>query len=96
MYGRVQEESKKKYVHREVLGLQDTTKRKDREKRKTSAKKQGERGRTRRYIRSIRGVKRKYRNEKIIARPRRLRENAETAISGRGPGSATKNKGLYQ
>ena len=44
------------------------------------------------HLRDIRGVKRRKRNENVFARPDGLRENAETAISGRGPGLARKKK----
>ena len=38
----------------------------------------------------IRGVKRRCRNENVFVRPNGLYENAETAISCRGPGLARK------
>ena len=79
-------------VHREVE-VQDRSKRKDRNKGKASAKTQGERGGT---LRDIRGVKRRGSNEHVFARPNGLRENAETATSGRGPGPARKKKEAYQ
>ena len=68
-------------------------KEKDRNKGKASAKKQGDRGRTLKYVRR---VKRRYRNENVLARPKGLRENAETAISCRGFGPATKKKEAFQ
>ena len=40
----------------------------------------------------IRAVMRRDRNENVFARPNGLRENAETAISCRGPGPARKNR----
>ena len=40
----------------------------------------------------IREVKRRNRNENVFARPNGLRENADTAISVRGPGPARKKK----
>ena len=76
-------------VHREVWGVQDRSQRKDRNKGKASAKKQGEGGGT---LRDLRGVKRRNRNESVLARHDGLRENAETAISCRGPGPARKKK----
>ena len=60
-----------------------------RNKGKASAKKQGERGGT---LRDLRGVKRRNRNENVFARPNGLRQNAETAISCRGPGPARKKR----
>ena len=62
-------------------------------KGKASAKKQGERGGT---LRDLRGAKRRNRNENVFARPNGLRENAETAISFRGPGLARKKKDVCQ
>ena len=69
------------------MGVQDRSKRNDRNKEKASAKKQGGRGGT---FRDIGGVKRRNRNENVFARPNGLRENAETAISCRRPGPARK------
>ena len=48
------------------------------------------------HSRNIRGVERRDRNENVFARPNELRENAETAISCRGPGPARKEKEVYQ
>ena len=48
-----------------------------------------ERGRLLKYIW---GVKRRHRNENVFARSNGLRENAETAISCRGPGPVRKKK----
>ena len=62
-------------------------------KGKASAKKRGEIGDT---VRDIRGIKRRDRNENVFARANGLRENAETAISCRGPGPARKKKEVYQ
>ena len=42
------------------------------------------------------GVERRDRNENVFARPDGLRENAETAISRRGPGPARKKKEEHQ
>ena len=42
------------------------------------------------------GEGRSYRNEIVFARPNGLRENADTAISGSGPGPARKKKEVYQ
>ena len=56
------------------------------------AKKQGEGGGT---LIDFRGVKRN-RIEDLLARPNGLRENAETAISCRGPGPARKKKEVCQ
>ena len=43
------------------------------------------------------GVKRRInRNENVFARPNGLRENAETAISCRGPGPARKKREVYR
>ena len=44
------------------------------------------------HSRDLRGVKRRDRNENVFARPNELRENAETAISCRGPGPARKKR----
>ena len=56
-------------VHRKVCWVQDRSRRKDRNKGKASAKKQGESAGT---------VKRRNRNENVFAQPNGLRENAET------------------
>ena len=40
----------------------------------------------------VRRVKRRNRNENVSARPNGLRENAETAISCRGPGPVRKKR----
>ena len=80
-------------VHREVCGVQHRSKRKDRNKGKASAKGQGERGGT---LKDLRGVNRRNRNGNVFARPNGLRENAETAISCRGPGPARKKKEVCQ
>ena len=48
------------------------------------------------HLRDLRGVKRRNRNENVFARPNRLRESAETAISCRRPGPASKKKEVYQ
>ena len=80
-------------VHREVCGIQEIKKRKDRNKGQASAKKQGEGGGT---LRDLRGIRRRNRNQNVFARPYGLRENAETAISCRGPGPARKKKEVYQ
>ena len=58
-------------------------------KGKASAKKQGEGGGT---LRDRRRVKRRNRNENVFARPNGLRDNAEAAISCRGPGPARKKR----
>ena len=71
--------------------MQHRGKRKDRNKGKASAQKQGEGGGT---LRDLRGVKRRNRNENVFARPNRLRESAETAISCRRPGPTRKMKGV--
>ena len=42
------------------------------------------------HLRDLRGVKRRNGDENVFARPNGLRENAETAISCRGPGPARK------
>ena len=76
-------------VHKEVRGVQDGSKRKDRNKGNASAKNQGESGGTLRYIRR---VERKDENGFLIARPNGLRENAETVISSGGPGPARKKR----
>ena len=47
-------------------------------------------------LRDVRTVKRKNRNENVFARPNGLRENAETAISCRGPGPARLKKEICQ
>ena len=71
-------------VHREVWGMQDRSKRMDRNKGKASAKTKGER--------DTRGVKRRSRHGNVFGRPNGQRENSETAISGRGPGLARRRK----
>ena len=76
-------------VHREICGVQDRNKRNYRDKGKASAKKLSEGGRT---LRDLRGVKRRNGNENVFARLNGLRENAETAISRRGPGPARKKR----
>ena len=53
------------------------------------AKKQGEIGET---VRDMRGIKRRDKNENVLAWPNGLRENAGTAISCRGPGPAERRK----
>ena len=53
-------------VHRKVCGVQDRSKRKDRNKGKASAKEQGEKGGT---LRDFRGVKRRNRNETYLHGP---------------------------
>ena len=80
-------------VQREACGVRDRDTRKDISKGKASAKQQSEGGGT---LRDLRRVKRKNRNENFFARPIGLRENAETAISCRGPGPARKKKEVYQ
>ena len=74
-------------------GCKTRSRTKDRKKGNASAKKQGERGGT---LRDLRGAKRRNRNENVFARPNGLRENAETAISFRGPGLARKKKDVCQ
>ena len=68
-------------------------KKKSQKEGKVSAKKRRERGGT---LGDFQGVKRRNRNENVFARPKGLRENAETAISCRGPGPASKKKEVYQ
>ena len=46
--------------------------------------------------RARRGAKKRNRNGNVFARPNGARENAETAISGRGRGPATKETQVYQ
>ena len=41
-------------------------------------------------------AERGYRNQNAFSRPKGLRENAETAISCRGPGPPRKKKEVYQ
>ena len=48
------------------------------------------------HLRDLREVKKRNRNENVFSRPNGLRENAETAISFRGPGPARKKKEVYQ
>ena len=43
-------------------------------------------------MRHMRGVTVRGRNKNVFSRPNLLRENAETAISGRGPGPARKKR----
>ena len=74
----------------EILSIEKfQDRRKDRNTGKASAKKQGERGGT---LKRFTGVKRRNRNENVFARPNGLRENAESAISVRGPGPAERRK----
>ena len=79
-------------VHGEVWGVQDRSKRKDRNKGKASAKKQGEGGGTLEIYSG--GFKIRKWNYNVFARPNGLREDAETAISCGGP--AKKKKEVYQ
>ena len=79
-------------IHTEVCGVQDRSESKGISQGKASAKKQGMEGGA---LRDLRGVQRRNRNENVCARPNGLRENAETAISGRGPGPARKKKEVY-
>ena len=51
--------------------------------------KRGEKGET---LRDLRWVKKRDWNENVFALPNGLRENAETAISCRGPGPARKKR----
>ena len=44
------------------------------------------------HVKDLRGVKRRSRDENVFARPNGLRENAETAMSCRGPGPARKKR----
>ena len=60
-----------------------------RNKGKASAKKQGEIGGT---LRDLRGVKKRNNNINVFERPNGLHENAETAMSCRGPGPARKKE----
>ena len=76
-------------VHIYVCGVQDSSKRKDRNKGKAGAMKQGERGGT---LRDLRGVKKRNNNINVFERPNGLHENAETAMSCRGPGPARKKE----
>ena len=48
------------------------------------------------HSRDVRGFKRRDGNENNFARPNGLRENAETAVSCRGPGPARKKKKVDQ
>ena len=80
-------------VHGEVWGAQDRRKTKDRKKRKASMRQEGGRGRA---YRDLREIKRRDWYENIFPWPNRLRENAETALSCRGPGTTRKNKEVYQ
>ena len=65
----------------------------DRKKGKASGKNECERGGTRT---DIQGVKKRHRIENVLARPNGPRDNAETAISCRGPGPARKKKEICQ
>ena len=64
-------------VRREVWEVQGRSRRRDRKKRKASAKKQGEIGET---LEKTRGIKRRDRNENVVARPNGLHENAVTVF----------------
>ena len=77
-------------VHEEVCGVQDRRKRKDRKKGKAALKKKAE-GEEHLEISGIREVKRRDWDEHVLTRHNGLRENAQAAISCRGPGPA-KNK----
>ena len=79
--------SPKYTVHGEVWVVYNTSKSKDRNKGKASAKKQGERGGTPRDIRQD-----KYLGMNVHG----PMDYAKTAISSRGPGPARKKKEVYQ
>ena len=80
---------RKDTVQRKVCGVQNRSKRKDRNKGMASAKKKGEREGT---LKDLRGVKRRNRSKNVFPRPNRPHENAETAISCWGPGPTRKRK----
>ena len=80
-------------VRREGWEVQDRSSRNNRKKGKASAKKQREIVET---LKIYTGVQRRDMNENVFARPIALRENAETAISCRGPEPARKTKEVYQ
>ena len=76
------------YVHREVWGIRDRSKKYERKRQTRALKNEVE---EEEHLQTYGGL-RKDRNENIFARPNGLRENAETAISCRGPGPARKNR----
>ena len=65
----------------------------DRNQGESSSQKHGRQLRT---SEDIRGVERADRFESILAWPTRRSEKLETAISGGGPGSAGKEKEIYE
>ena len=77
-------------VDRELWRVLDRSKRKDRKKGKAALKKKAE-GEEHLEISGIREVKRRDWDEHVLTRHNGLRENAQAAISCRGPGPA-KNK----
>ena len=79
------------YVHREVWGIRDRSKKYERKRQTRALKNEVE---EEEHLQTYGGL-RKDRNENIFARPNGLCENAETAISCRGPGPAGKNTEVY-
>ena len=75
-------------VQREVSGVQDRSKRKDRNRRERLALRN--KVKKEEHLRDLRGIKGRDRNGNVFPRPNGLRENAETAISSRGPGPRQK------
>ena len=80
-------------VHREVCGVQDKSKTKDRNRGRLALR---NKVKEEKHLEVYGGVKIKNRNENVFAGPNGLRKNAETAISCRGPGPAIKKKEAYQ
>ena len=85
--------SRRNTVHRRSCGLQDKSKRHDRnEGKEMLRRKVDEEG----HMRIYGGVERGDRDENISAWPNGRGEKFETAISGGGPGPARKKKKMYQ
>ena len=78
-------------VHREVWGVQDRSRRRIEVRERLALL---NRAKEEEHLDIYGGLR--DRNENVLARPKELRENAETAISCRGPRLAMKIKEVYQ
>ena len=78
-------------VNREVCGAQYRSRRKDRNRERLALR---NKVKEEEHLEIYGGLR--YRNENVFARPNGLRENADSAISCRGPGPARKKKEVYQ
>ena len=76
-------------VHREVCGVQDRSKSNIEMRERLALR---NKVKEEEHLKDLRGGKRRNRNENVFARPNGLRENAETAISCRGPGPARRKR----